>query len=72
MQRDIQRRVSALEVRTAATRTAAAIRVDDADHVTVWVGGTTEQMPLAEWYACYPDGTLINWLHGEQGAEREH
>ncbi len=68
--RDIQRRVSALEARTAATHTAMAIRVDDADHVTVWVDGANERMPLADWYARYPDGTLINWLHGERGAER--
>jgi hypothetical protein len=27
-------------------------------------------MPLADWYARYPDGTLINWLHGDRGAER--
>ncbi len=69
--RDIQRRVSALEARTAATRPALVIRVDYADHVTVWVDGRKEEMPLADWYARYPDGTLINWLHGEQGAGRE-
>ncbi len=68
---DIQRRVSALEALRAATQSAVAIRVDYADHVTVWVDGTDERMPLANWYARYPDGTLINWLHGDRGAERE-
>ena len=67
-QRDIQRRVSALETFTAATQVAVAIRVDYADHVTVWAGGTDERMPLADWYARYPDGTLINWLHGDEAA----
>ncbi len=68
--RDIQRRVSALEALRAATRAAMAIRVDYADHVTVWADCRSEQMPLADWYARYPDGTLINWLHGDRGAER--
>ncbi len=70
-QRDKQRRVSALEALRAATQVAVAIRVDYADHVAVWVHGRYERMPLVDWYARYPDGTLINWLHGEQGAERE-
>ncbi len=70
MQRDIHRRLAALEAHTAATQSAVAIRVDYADHVAVWVGGTNERMPLADWYARYPDGTLINWLHGEPGADR--
>ena len=69
-QRDIQRRVSALEARTAATQSAVAIHVDYAEHVTVWVDGTNERMAFADGYARYPDGTLINWLHGERGAER--
>ncbi len=68
-QRDIQRRVSALEARTADTQRAIAIRRDYEDDVTVL--GTNERLPLADWYARYPDGTLINWLHGERGAERE-
>ncbi len=68
--RDIQRRVSALEALRAATQVAVAIRVDDADHVTVWVDGASERMPLADWRERYPDGTLINWLHGNRGAER--
>ena len=66
--RDIQRRLSALEAHTAAAGRAVAIRVDYEDEVTLL--GTNERMPLADWYARYPDGTLINWLHGERGAER--
>ena len=70
-QRDIQRRVSALEALRAATRVAVAIRRDDEDDVTVWVDGTNERMALVDWYARYPDGTLINWLHGDRGSERD-
>ena len=44
------------------------IRVDYADHVTVWVDGTNEHMPLADWYARYPDGTLIHWTYGDEAA----
>ncbi len=68
-QRDIQRRVSALEARTAATQRAVAIRRDEEDQVTIL--GTNERMALADWYARYPGGTLINWLHGDRRAERE-
>ncbi|HZG68588.1 MAG TPA: hypothetical protein VEZ12_17725 [Herpetosiphonaceae bacterium] len=69
-QRDIQRRLEALEALRAATQVAVAIRVNYADHVMVWVDDTNERLPLADWYARYPDGTLINWLHGDRGAER--
>ena len=68
-QRDIQRRVSALEARTAARDTTVAIRRDYEDEVTIL--GTNERLSLADWHARYPDGTLINWLHGDRGAERE-
>ncbi len=67
--RDIQRRVRALEARTAGTQRAVAIRRDYEDDVTVL--GTNERLPLVDWYARYPDGTLINWLHGDRGVERE-
>ena len=65
-QRDIQRRVRALEARTAAPQRAVAIRRDYEDQVTVL--GTNERLSLADWYARYPDGTLINWLHGDEAA----
>ena len=63
---DIQRRVSALEARTAATHRAVAIRRDYEDDVTVL--GTNERLSLVDWYARYPDGMLINWVRCDDAA----
>ncbi len=64
--RDIQRRVRALEARTAGTQRTVAIRRDYEEQVTVL--GTNERMALADWYARYPDGMLIHWTYGDEAA----